>query len=453
MTDRVEAFSDRTAMVHRDVAHSYARLARRAREWSALLADRGIPEGSTVSVTGDFDPETVAALMALIDHRCMVVPLLSGPRPGRVEALETAQVQWELDLMAQQPSISRTGRTVDHELLLALRRSAHAGIVLYSSGSAGTTKAVLHDCDRLLRRFDRPSRALRTLAFLLFDHIGGLNTLLHTLLNGGCLVVVSERSPDHVCAAVERHRVTLLPTSPTFLNQLILSEAAHRHDLSSLTLITYGTEVMPEVTLRRMEALLPWVRLKQTYGLSEVGILPSLSPSSTSTRLQLGGRDGYETRVVDGLLEVRAPSAMLGYLNAPSPFTPDGWFRTGDAVQVEGESLRVLGRRSEMINVGGEKVFPAEIESVIIGMDGVEDVTVSGEPNALVGQIVAARVKLSPTEPADGFRNRLRHFCKGKLEPFKVPQRIELVDHPLHGARYKKLRSEGERTTRPEVAV
>ncbi|MGH2547497.1 MAG: AMP-binding enzyme, partial [Actinomycetota bacterium] len=182
-------------------------------------------------------------------------------------------------------------------------------------------------------------------------------------------------------------------------------------------------------------------------------ILPSLSPSSTSTRLQLGGRDGYETRVVDGLLEVRAPSAMLGYLNAPSPFTPDGWFRTGDAVQVEGESLRVLGRRSEMINVGGEKVFPAEIESVIIGMDGVEDVTVSGEPNALVGQIVAARVKLSPTEPADGFRNRLRHFCKGKLEPFKVPQRIELVDHPLHGARYKKLRSEGERTTRPEVAV
>jgi long-chain acyl-CoA synthetase len=67
----------------------------------------------------------------------------------------------------------------------------------------------------------------------------------------------------------------------------------------------------------------------------------------------------------DGLLEIKAKSAMRGYLNAESPFTPDGWFKTGDAVEVDGEYIKILGRKSELINVGGEKVYPAEVESVI----------------------------------------------------------------------------------------
>ena len=100
--------------------------------------------------------------------------------------------------------------------------------------------------------------------------------------------------------------------------------------------------------------------------------------------------------MVDGLLEIKAQSAMLGYLNAPSPFTEDGWFITGDAVEVDGEYFRILGRQSEMINVGGEKVYPAEVESVLQLMDGVEEVMVNGEENAITGQIVRAKGGGSP---------------------------------------------------------
>jgi acyl-CoA synthetase (AMP-forming)/AMP-acid ligase II len=133
---------------------------------------------------------------------------------------------------------------------------------------------------------------------------------------------------------------------------------------------------------------------------------------------------------------------MLGYLNAPSPFTEDGWFMTGDAVEVDGEYIRVLGRRSESINVGGEKVYPAEVESTLQAMDGVQEVVVSGERNAITGAVVKARVRLETGETVAEFRNRMREFCDGRLSRFKIPQKVVLVGDELRSERFKKIRSE-----------
>ncbi|MCH8006732.1 MAG: AMP-binding protein, partial [Planctomycetes bacterium] len=139
------------------------------------------------------------------------------------------------------------------------------------------------------------------------------------------------------------------------------------------------TEPMRQSTLRRFHELLPKVQLQQTYGLTETGVLRSKSKSSDSLWVRIGGK-GFETRVVEGILQIKAESAMLGYLNAPNPFTEDGWMDTGDLVEVDGEFIRFLGRESEIINVGGEKVYPAEVENVIQQMEGVEDVAVTGVP-------------------------------------------------------------------------
>ena len=297
----------------------------------------------------------------------------------------------------------------------------------------------MHDLVYLLEKFKASRKAARTLVFLLFDHIGGVNTMFHVLSNAGSLVTVQERTPEAVCALIAEHKVQVLPTSPTFLNLLLLSEAWQRHDLSSLEIITYGTEVMPESTLARLRAVLPHVTLQQTYGLSEVGILRAKSKSSDSLWVRVGG-EGYETRIVDGLLEIRARSAMLGYLNAPSPFTEDGWFRTGDAVDVDGDWLLIKGRRSELINVGGEKVYPAEVESVLQEMEGVEDVTVSGEPSPITGMLVRAKVKLLQPESLPEFRRRMQAYCRDRLPAFKIPQKVVLVDNDLHGERFKRMR-------------
>jgi len=263
--------------------------------------------------------------------------------------------------------------------------------------------------------------------------------MLFILSNAGCMVTVRERTPDAVLAAIEKHKVELLPTSPTFINLILLSEAWKRFDLSSLRTVTYGTEPMPEGTLKRFHEVLPEVKLQQTYGLSEVGILRSQSRSSDSLWVRLGG-DGFETRVVDGAFQIRAKSAMLGYLNAPSPFTEDGWFETGDLVEVDGEFVRFLGRRSEIINVGGEKVFPAEVENVIQSLDNVADVAVVGEKNPITGQIVCADVILKNAEDAREFTARLKAHCRARMQNYKVPVKVRVLDKELHGDRFKKMR-------------
>ena len=258
---------------------------------------------------------------------------------------------------------------------------------------------------------------------------------------GGTVVPVEERDPLSVCRTIERHQIELLPTTPTFLNMLLISEAYLHYNCSSLRIITYGTESMPPTTLAHVRAALPNVELKQTYGLSELGILQTKSRESGSVWLRIGG-PGYETKVVDNLLWVRSESAMLGYLNWPSPFDAEGWFNTGDSVEVDGEWLRILGRKSEVINVGGEKVYPAEVESVLHEIDNIRDAAVIGRANPVSGQVVFARVVLRDPEPIDAVLKRIRRHCRGRLEPFKVPASIELWDEPFHGDRFKKMRNQ-----------
>jgi acyl-coenzyme A synthetase/AMP-(fatty) acid ligase len=326
-------------------------------------------------------------------------------------------------------------------ILQRLRKRGHPGLVLFSSGSTGQSKAAVHDIVGMLAKFKVRRHARRAITFLLYDHIGGFNTMLYQLSNAGCIVTVQGRDPDTVLRAVERHKVELLPTSPTFINLILLSEAYRRYDLSSLKIVTYGTEPMPESTLRRFHQALPNVELQQTYGLSEVGILRSKSRSSDSLWVRLGG-EGFQTRVVDGILQIKAESAMLGYLNAPSPFTDDGWFDTGDKVEVDGDYFRILGRQSDIINVGGQKVYPAQVESVVQEMPEVAEVSVYGEKNAIMGQIPCATIRLRQPRDVREFHSELRRFCRQRLQEFQIPVRVRLVESAMHGGRFKKNRRE-----------
>jgi acyl-coenzyme A synthetase/AMP-(fatty) acid ligase len=217
-----------------------------------------------------------------------------------------------------------------------------------------------------------------------------------------------------------------------------LSGAHRRHDLSSLRLIAYGTEPMPASVLARLGEALPEATLLQTYGLSELGVLRTRSREGTLW-VQFTG-EGYETQIRDGVLWVRTPASMLGYLNAPDRFDADGWFCTEDAVEVDGDYMRILGRTTDLINVGGRKVYPAEVEEVLMDLPNVRDAAVFGRANALVGQIVAARINPIAPEPLDEFKRRMRQFCKDRLPSYKIPVHVEFTDENQFGARLKKMR-------------
>ncbi|NLF09004.1 MAG: long-chain fatty acid--CoA ligase [Pirellulaceae bacterium] len=457
--DRLAGYGDRCAIVWREREFSYVDLLRRVEQWQNALAERGIEPGQCVALSGGFSPGTATLLTALAANRNIAVPLTTKVRAERDRALKIAAVRWVVDFdrndewkltPLQKGTVpfssdeNRDSPPADPPLLDEIRKNNEAGLIVFSSGSTGEVKASLLSFTRLLNGYrDRRATPLRTLAFLMLDHVGGINTLFHILAGGGTIVTLAERTPEAICGGIERHRVQLLPTTPTFLRMLLISEAYKKHDLGSLELITYGTEPMPEATLKALHAALPGVRLKQTYGLTEVGILPTKSERNDSLWLAVGGK-GFETKVVDGVLWIRSATAMIGYLNAPSPFDDEGWMNTGDLVEQQGEYIRFVGRKSEIINIGGEKVFPIEVENVIQQVENIKDVTVRGRSNPITGNIVIATVELHEPEDADAVEKRVRNACRASLAPFKVPAMVEIAEETLCGERFKKKRKVGE---------
>lgn len=443
LLSRLAEQGDAEAMAGYGGRVTYRELAARTTGRLSDLDRLGVTTGEVVAVVGHASPEVVALFTALAARRCVVVPFAPTDPPAeeRARRIATAHVTKVVEFRGPGEWTATAVAAPDEprpDLLVKLAESGEAGLLLFSSGSTGESKAALLSLPRLLGGFGAVARPRRTLQFMALDHIGGVNTLFRTLLGGGTVVTEPRRTPKHACEAIERHGVQVLPTTPTFLNMLLLSGAHRDHDLSSLELITYGTEPMREVTLAHAAEVFPHVRFKQTYGLTETGILPTRSVSSDSLRMDVGGH-GFRTEVRDGVLWIKSPSAMLGYLNAPSPFDDDGWLNTGDAVVVaEDGTLRVLGRRSALINVGGEKVSPAEVENVLLRAGNVADVVVSGRANAVTGAIVVATVELAEPEERKALNRRLRQFCGEHLPPHKVPAVVTVSDGPLHGERFKR---------------
>jgi len=437
---RFVAAREQPAVVREGDATPYGRLLDLIEHFEGELRAEGC-ERSVVALLADYSPAAIALLIvlwrlgntaALMTNRAAaqeqtLIELCQAQRVARLDA--TGAVHW-----------SRRDQSPADPLLIQLRDRGEPGLILFSSGSTGTPKASVHRAMPLLENHAIRKRSLITIAFLLFDHVGGLNTLFYVLFNGGQLVIPQARTPYCVARAIATHRVQAMTTSPTFLNLLLLSEAAHTHDLQSLEVINYGTEPMPDGTLLALHRLLPQTRLSQSYGLTETGVIPGRSESSDSGWLKLGD-ERCDVRVVNGMLEIKSRTTMMGYLNEPSPFTQDGYFRTGDVVEQKGPYLRIRGRRSEVINVGGEKVYPAEIENVLKELPNVADVAVSHTRHAIAGNLVTAKFTLVQMEGLNTFKQRLHAFCRDRLSPFQIPRKVLLTQAPLHSERFKKRRA------------
>jgi long-chain acyl-CoA synthetase len=441
LIDRFEQHTDDTCIIWHGTDISYGEMLQKINDATKYLAVNGINNGMVVSVTGDFTPNAIALILALIQNRNIIVPFGNPIKEIELVKFEIAEVECkiQIDFESDMFTHSFTGIQASHDYFQQLRMSDRPGLVLFTSGTSGFPKGAVHDFSKLLTKFHTLRKSHRTVNFLLFDHWGGLNTMFHTLSNCGVVLALRDRKPEAVCEFVQKCKIELLPVSPSFLNLVILSESYKNYDLSSIKLITYGTEPMPENTLKKAKELFPTVKFQQTYGLIELGVLRSKSKSDDSLWVKIGG-EGFELRVVENILQIKADSAMIGYLNAPSPFTEDGYFITGDMVEQDGEYFKILGRKSEIINVGGEKVYPQEVENVVIGYKGVTDVTVYAEKHPITGNIVCAKLNVENVSDERTFVKMLKQYCKANLQSFKVPVKIFIVEEKLTSVRLKKQR-------------
>jgi acyl-coenzyme A synthetase/AMP-(fatty) acid ligase len=437
--DRLKTYSSSSCFETIDASYTYNKLLEESERWQAELDRLGVVAGNVIGLRADYSLAAVSVLLALLS-RCAVVALI--PR-GRVNTnyLADAFVTEFLD-------IGNDGRLTwhsvshftTHPLLDRLRDSGDGGVILFTSGSTGRPKAAVQSTERFLHKFRKPGRRFRTLAFLLFDHIAGLDTLFYTLNSGGTLIHTYNRDPRSILAMIDAREVEVLPTSPSFLRLLCTMKATASNDLSSLKIITYGSEPMDERTLSRLNLRFPGVQISQKYGTTETGSPKTVSRGNDSVWLKFNA-NGVETQVVNGILRIRSESTILGYLNAPSPIDEEGWYCTGDQVEVDGEWIRFCGRTADTINVGGEKVAPVEVEQVILELDFVREVLVSGDADPLLGQIVTALVSLADVETAEKEAAKwIWQHCRRRLEPYKAPVKIYFSADALSGDRYKVQR-------------
>ena len=389
-----------------------------------------IRKGDVVAIIGDFNPDSILTLLRLIDMGVIVVPLTKETKHEHEYFFESALV----DVVIDEGNVFRRHHNGSHNFIDELRRNEHAGLVLFSTGTTGRPKAILHDLTLFLKRFETPRPTLRTINFLLFDHIGGINTLLHTLFNKGVVVAPDERTVNSVLKTCRKYDVEVLPTTPTFLRMMLMSGAVPDNVPVCLKIITYGTERMDQPTLDELCRLLPNIDFRQTFGMSELGIVRVKSESRSSLFMKVGG-EGVETRTVDGVLHIRSKSRMLGYLNAPSPFDSSGWCDTKDVVDEKDGCYKVVGRTSDVINVGGLKFMASEVERVALGFPSVSFVKAYPRENPITGQHVELIVQTKDNALFD--RDGLKIHLKNELQSHMVPKRIRLEEVEI-GHRFKK---------------
>lgn len=432
---------EQAAFIHEDRTVTYGELLDLVAAFEQRLREQGVRSGERVVILGDYTPEAFCLVLALSRHGNVVIPLTRESVVELSVALSISGCEWIFEFVpgAIKPTLTPHRIDVNNQMMQDFIAAGEPGLVFFSSGSTGKPKAILHNLERVASKFLKPRSPVVAIPFLMFDHFGGFNTILAITSSLGTVVSVAERSVARVCGAIQKHKVTLLPTTPSFLNLLMAAKATESFDLSSLQRITYGTEIMPQTTLDRMSRTLPGAVFQQTYGLSEVGVLGSKSRDDGSLWMRIGG-DGFQIKVVDDILWIKSDYSMVGYLNAPSNFDADGWFNTQDKVEVDGEYFRILGRVTDLINVGGQKVYPAEIEEAIMGIPNIVDVAVFGESNPLLGQIIVARVVLSEPESVASIKLRVRQACKACLAGYKVPTKVVIAEDKLYTARYKKSR-------------
>ena len=151
--------------------------------------------------------------------------------------------------------------------------------------------------------------------------------------------------------------------------------------------------------------------------------------------MRIGG-EGVETRVVDNVLEIRSKTRMLGYLNAESPFDDEDWYNTKDIVEERDGYYKVIGRTSEVINVGGLKFMASEVERVALQFSGVELAKAEGKSNPITGQHLELTVQSAPNADID--KVKLKSFLSGILPNHMTPKRLKVSPIAV-GHRFKRV--------------
>ncbi len=475
-----------TALVHADRRRSWAELAARVARLAAGLVARGCRPDDRVGVLGPNSDHYVEALFAIWWAGGVATPINTRGSAGEIAYSladsGTAILLADASFLDMAMGLSTGGGLValgadvgditGTDSLIAghgaVPDAGHGGdalaAILYTGGTTGRPKGVMLSHGNLytnalvtLAATPRPALSVGLQVAPLF-HAGGIGPMLQYALGLATQVILPGFTPESVLAAVAGERVTELFLVPTMLKRLIEHPSFAAHDLSSLRLLLYGAAPIDATLLERAMAVLPAAAFAQCYGMTELSPVISIladhwhrADGLAAGKLASAGRPvaGCAVRIADadgqtlppgrvGEILARGPTVMQGYWGKPAETAAalrDGWMHTGDAGYLDEDGfLFVVDRLKDMIVTGGENVYSAEVEDVLLRMPAVSACAIIGIPDPVWGERVHAIIVPRPGHAVPTLESVALH-CRDRLAGYKCPRSLEIRDSlPLSAA-------------------
>ena len=340
-------------------------------------------------------------------------------------------------------------------------RDDDLAVLLYTSGTSGAPKGVCqtygnlrHDVDASIEKAElRPDHCF--LGVLPQFHSFGLTALLLVpVALGASLHCIPRFQPAAVIDAIRQQRITVTLMIASMYTAMLKAKKGGGDDLASLEYAVSGGEALPDQVLHDFKERFG-VEIIQGYGMTEAAPVVSLNVP-WSNRVGTVGQaiPGVEVRAFDedanpmppgevGELWIRGPIIMKGYYHKEAEtrevLTADGWYKSGDMGRVDADGyISITGRKKEMIIVGGENVYPREIESVLAEHPAVAECAAIGQVDRSRGEVVVAFVTLRDGQEVTDVA--LRDFCRDHIAGYKVPRRIIIADDLPRGPTGKILK-------------
>jgi len=322
-----------------------------------------------------------------------------------------------------------------------------AALLCFTSGTSSAPKAVLHASETLLADARAYARTIATTehdhAMIAppFTHIFGLECVNNALCVGGSVVPLDQFTPLDFVGMIERCRPTIVYAAPAHLAATLRDKELHNRDFASVRQVILGGSICPPVVAREFEAFLPNGQVGILFGMTE-SLLVTQTPYNAPAEQRHGtvGQPvpGIEVRIVDpdgnpmgvgeeGELQLRGFTVMSGYLRNnvanEKSFTADGWFRCGDTATWDGHgNIAITGRSSDLINRGGVKINPADVEAAICEHPDVQQVALIPMPDPVLGEKICAVLITRENRP----------MTVADLSDFLTGQRVAKMRHPEH---------------------
>ena len=459
-------YPDRTAIIFKDQTMTFSELEKTSSTLAAYLREEGVKKGDNAAIFLPNCPEFAIAYLALAKLGAVVV--LIDARSKATELKEIARDAGFNLIICHETNEKHARKIQDITRILTTEsirkiipegkpfpsgivlREDDEALILYTSGSTGRPKGVtltfgnLGQSPSVMGKLWSSYLDVTGVA-LPMSHIAGLIYLTEIIDRGSTMVIFDQISPQTLLESVEKYKITSFWSAPPIFQLILEYPHRKRYDATSLKFVAMMGMTVPLTLMQDFRREFPHVEVLTGLGLTETSpFILACRLGHPETKLGSLGRPvpRVQVRIVDGdggevpqglvgELITRGPHVMKGYYNQPEETAKrihDGWFYTGDMGYFDEDGyFWHLGRKDDLVIIGGLNVYPAEVENVLKQVPQISEAAVYGISDGMRGEILKASVVLKPGEYIS--LTEVMRFCREKLTNFKVPKQIEILNH------------------------